>query len=129
MSENRQNRPRRGGPMGGGFGGPVEKAKDFKGTFKRLVQYLKPHKRNLIIVLIFAIASTSFTIAAPKISSKATNKLQNAYMARKMLSEMGKAQNEAVDQMNSKMGDVQKDVVDQINDKMVDGQKKAVDEI
>jgi ABC-type multidrug transport system fused ATPase/permease subunit len=129
MSENKPGRPRRGGPMGGGFGRPVEKAKDFKGTFRRLIRYLKPHKRNLIIVLIFAIASTSFTIAAPKISGKATNKLQNAYMARTMLKEMTKAQNEAVDQMNSKMGDVQTDVVEQINDKMVDGQKKAVDQI
>lgn len=133
MSENGSNTStparRSGGPMGGGFGRPVEKAKDFKGTFRRLVRYLKPHKRNLIIVLIFAIASTSFTIVAPKISSKATNKLQSAYMARTMIKEMTKAQNEAVDQLNNKMGDVQKNVVDQINDKMVDGQKKAVDQI
>lgn len=136
MSEKRPSGSQRGmmggrgrGPMGGGFGGPVEKAKDFKGTFKRLIRYLKPHKINLVIVLIFAIASTSFTIAAPKISSKAMNQLQNAYMAQKMLSEIAKGQNEALGQMSSKMGDVQKDVVNGINDKMAEGQKKAVDQI
>lgn len=136
MSENRASGSqkgrmggRRGGSMRGGFGRPVEKAKDFKGSLKRLVGYLKPHRKNLLIVLVFAIASTSFTIAAPKVMSKATNKLQNAYMARKILSEMAKGQNDAVNQLNGKMGDVQKDAVDQINSKMGDAQKKAVDKI
>lgn len=131
MSENKRNTPaggRRGGPMGG-MGRPVEKAKDFKGSLKRLLKYLKPHKINLIVVLMFAILSTTFTIAAPKITSKAMNKLQNAYMARKMLSEMSKGQNEAMDQMNSKMGDVQTEVSGKIIDKMADGQKTAVDKI
>ncbi|MDT3324152.1 MAG: ABC transporter ATP-binding protein/permease [Bacillota bacterium] len=135
MSENRRKMNqgpmdgrRGGGPMGG-MGRPVEKAKDFKGTFKRLLRYLRPHKINLLIVLIFAILSTLFTIAAPKIASKAMNKLQNSYMASKMLSEMAKGQNTAVDQMKDKMGDVQKEVVDKINDQMADGQKKAVDQI
>lgn len=137
MSEMRHNRNagkgpmggRRGGPMGGGFGRPVEKAKDFKGTFKRLIRYLKPHRMNLIIVLIFAIASTSFTIAAPKIMSKATNKLQDAYMSRQMLKELSKGQKEAVNQIDSKMADAQKEAVDQIDDKMIESQQKAVDQI
>ena len=136
MSEKRtseSHRPmggrRGGGPMGGGFGRPVEKPKDFKGSFKRLIGYLKPHRLNLLLVLIFAIASTSFTIAAPKIMSKAMNKLQDSYMAGKMLSEMAKGQNQAVDQMKNKMGDVQKDTVDQIDGKMADGQKTAVEQI
>ncbi|MDF2880839.1 MAG: Lipid export ATP-binding/permease protein MsbA [Clostridiaceae bacterium] len=132
MSENRRNqRPmgeRRGGPMGA-MGRPVEKAKDFKGSFKRLLGYLRPHKINLIVVFILAIASTTFTIAGPKVSSKAMNKLQDAYMARKMVSEMAKGQNEAVNQLKNKMGDVQKEVVGKINDNMADGQKKAVDQI
>ncbi|HWJ02453.1 MAG TPA: hypothetical protein VNU93_02165, partial [Verrucomicrobiae bacterium] len=133
MSDKAPNRGRGSGPAGGGFGGgfgrPAEKAKDFKGTLKRLIGYLKPHKRNLLIVLIFAIASTSFTIAAPKVTSKAMNNLQNSYMARKMLAEMAKGQNEAIDQMKNKMEDVQKEAIDQINTKMSDGQKKAVDQI
>lgn len=137
MSEMRHNRNagkgpmggRRGGPMGGGFGRPVEKAKDFKGTFKRLIRYLKPHRMNLIIVLIFAIASTSFTIAAPKIMSKATNKLQDAYMSRQMMKELSKGQKEAVNQIDSKMADAQKEAVNQIDDKMIESQQKAVDQI
>ena len=50
----------------GSFGRPVEKAKNFKGTLKRLLRYLKPHKINLIIVLVFAIVSTAFTIVCTK---------------------------------------------------------------
>lgn len=136
MSEMRHNRNagrgpmggRRGGPMGG-FGRPVEKAKDFKGTFKRLIRYLKPHRMHLIIVLIFAIASTSFTIAAPKIMSKATNKLQDAYMSRQMMKELSKGQKEAVNQIDNKMADAQKEAVNQIDDKMIESQQKAVDQI
>jgi ATP-binding cassette subfamily B multidrug efflux pump len=59
---------------------------------------------NLIVVLVFAIASTSFTIAAPKIMSKAMNKLQDTYMAKMMLEKMSDAQKEAVDQINTQMG-------------------------
>lgn len=81
-----------GGGHRGGFGAPVEKAKNFKGTLKRLLSYLQPHKVNLIIVLIFAIASTTFTIAAPKVTSKAMNKLQDGYMAKMMLQNMSIAQ-------------------------------------
>ena len=99
--------PGRGGPMGG-FGMPVQKAKNFKGTLKRLIKYLKPHKINLIIVLIFAIASTAFTIAAPKITGKAMNKLQDGYMARMMLGKMSEAQEKAVEQVNEMMKQIQK---------------------
>jgi ATP-binding cassette, subfamily B, multidrug efflux pump len=116
MSEQAKNRGRgkNSGQGGGGFGGgghfgaPVQKAKDFKGTLKRLIRYLKPHTFNLIIVLIFAIASTSFTIAAPKIMSNAMNKLQDAYMAKMMLEKMSDAQKKVVDQVNEQMKQTQK---------------------
>jgi ABC-type multidrug transport system fused ATPase/permease subunit len=121
--------PRRGGGPMGGFGMPVQKAKNFKGTLKRLIRYLKPHRINLIIVLIFAIASTIFTIVAPKVTSKAMNKLQDGYMARTMLSKMTEAQNKASTEMNNKMGDAQKKAVDQIVSKMAEGQNKAIDQI
>ena len=64
----------RGGPMGP-MGRPVEKAKDFKGTFKRLLGYLKPRRFGLLIVLLFAVLSTVFSIVSPKIMGKATTKL------------------------------------------------------
>lgn len=53
--------------------GPVEKAKDFKGTMKRLVRYLKPQNTILIVVFIMAILSTVFTIVSPKLMAVATN--------------------------------------------------------
>lgn len=64
----------RGGPMGP-LGRPVEKAKDFKGTFKRLLGYLKPRRYRLLVVLLMAILSTVFNIVSPKIMGKATTKL------------------------------------------------------
>ncbi|MCD5517653.1 ABC transporter ATP-binding protein [Lactobacillus delbrueckii subsp. allosunkii] len=53
----------------------TEKAKDFSGTFARLFRYLKPYCWFLLAVIIFAIASTVFSIIGPKILSKATDKL------------------------------------------------------
>jgi len=70
-----------GGPGGGpGMSMPVEKAKDFKGTLRRLIKYLRPRMVQLIIVLIMAIASTVFSIFSPKVMGKATTKLfEGAY--------------------------------------------------
>ncbi|HEX3012077.1 MAG TPA: ABC transporter ATP-binding protein [Syntrophomonadaceae bacterium] len=64
----------RGGPMGP-MGRPVEKAKNFKGTIKRLAGYLQPCKYRLLAVLLTAILSTVFNILSPKIMGKATTKL------------------------------------------------------
>ncbi len=74
----------RGGP-GGAIGMPVEKAKNFKGTLKRLIIYLKPHAFKLSIVFIFAIASTTFTIASPKIMGRAINNFKDAFVARNVI--------------------------------------------
>ncbi len=109
-SVNIRQEKRHGGPMGGpmgGMGAPVEKAKNFKSTLKRLIRYLKPHRINLIIVLIFAIASTTFTIVAPKIQAKAMNKLQDGYMAGKVLKQLDEAQTKAVDEITVNMGNAQ----------------------
>ena len=81
-NERRENSPSggghdggfRGGPMGP-MGRPVIKAKDFKGTFNRLLGYLKPRQFRLLIVLLFAILSTVFSIVSPRIMGKATTKL------------------------------------------------------
>lgn len=71
------------GPMGGPpMGMPMEKAKDFKGTLKRLVGYLKPRKYQLIAVLVMAILSTVFTILGPKIMGEATTSLFESLMGR-----------------------------------------------
>ncbi|GMQ58505.1 ABC transporter ATP-binding protein [Vallitalea sediminicola] len=70
----------RGPGRGHAMSMPVEKAKDFKGTLKRLLGYLKPRRVSLIFVVIMAIFSTIFTILAPKIMGKATTRLFNDFM-------------------------------------------------
>lgn len=71
--------PRRGpgGPGGGppGMMMPAEKAKDFKGTLRRLIRYLRPRQVQLFFVIILAIASTVFSIFSPKVMGKATTEL------------------------------------------------------
>lgn len=71
-----------GGPGGPGMAMPVEKAKDFKGTLKRLIQYLKPHRFYLFAVLVMAILSTIFSILSPKVMGKATTKLFEGIVAK-----------------------------------------------
>ncbi|MGA2976981.1 MAG: ABC transporter ATP-binding protein [Spirochaetia bacterium] len=68
----------------GGFGRPVEKPKNFGKSLKRLVAFLKPHMAKLIAVFALAIASTVFSIFAPKIMGKATTRLFEGLMAKMM---------------------------------------------
>ena len=63
------------GRMGGRHGMSTEKSKDFKGTMKKLMGYLTQYKIGLLLVVIFAIGSTIFNIAGPKILGKATTEL------------------------------------------------------
>ena len=78
-------RPMRG-PMGGrGPGGgmmPGEKAKDFKGTFKKILVYMGSYKIALVAVLVFAIGGTTFNIIGPKVLSKATTELFNGLVSK-----------------------------------------------
>ncbi|MBU3811135.1 MAG: ABC transporter ATP-binding protein/permease [Candidatus Niameybacter stercoravium] len=75
-----ENKPKRpGGP--GGHGGPMghgmvlggAKAKDFKGSMKRLLSYLKPMFPRLILIFVLAGLSTLFAVISPKILGNATN--------------------------------------------------------
>jgi len=66
--------------MGPGMRGPAEKAKDFKGTLRRLITYLKPFKTSLIIVLLMSVLGTASAIAGPKILGKATTELFRGLM-------------------------------------------------
>ena len=59
----------------------TEKAVNFKATMVKLLQYLKPFRVSLIIVIAFAIASTIFMIIGPKILGKATTRLFEGIMA------------------------------------------------
>ncbi|HEY3316716.1 MAG TPA: ABC transporter ATP-binding protein [Bacillota bacterium] len=75
------------GPMGGGHGPmgmgmPVAKARDVRGTLRRLVSYLKPHASQLVVIFGTAILSTVFSIVGPKILGKATTKLFEGIVAK-----------------------------------------------
>jgi ABC transporter, ATP-binding/permease protein len=71
-----------GGPMGGGMGAG-EKAKDFKGTVKKLANYLAEFRWQMLMVAIFAVGSTMFAIASPKILGGATNQIVEDYVSMK----------------------------------------------
>lgn len=73
----------RGPGMGhGGHGMPGEKAKDFKGTMKKLMSYLGMYKIPFLFVAIFAIGSTIFNILGPKILGKATTEIFNGLVGK-----------------------------------------------
>jgi ATP-binding cassette subfamily B protein len=79
-----KQRPMRG-PMGfGGHGGGIqmrgEKAKDFKGTMSRFFKYIAEFKALVLVVILFAVASTVFAIIGPKIIGRATTKLFEGVM-------------------------------------------------
>lgn len=59
-----------------------EKARNFKGTMKKLIKYLSVYKISIIIVIIFAAASAIFSIVGPKILGKATTKLFEGIMGK-----------------------------------------------
>lgn len=71
-----------GGPMGGGMGAG-EKAKDFKGTVKKLAKYLAEFRWHMLMVAVFAVGSTMFAIASPKILGGATNQIVEDYVSMK----------------------------------------------
>lgn len=86
MSEKNRHTRRSGGGHRPG-GGPMammkgEKARDFNGTMKKLIKYLSVYRLSIIIVFIFAIASTIFSIVGPKILGKATTRLFEGVMAK-----------------------------------------------
>ena len=80
MANNKRKPPMRGGK---GSRGAIEKAKDFKGTTKKLLKdYLAKYKLQLIIVIIFAVGSTVFAIVGPKILGNATTEIFNGVVSK-----------------------------------------------
>ncbi|MGG4498297.1 ABC transporter ATP-binding protein [Brevibacillus reuszeri] len=93
MSEQQRRTPP--GPGGGpgaqrpmGFGGPGmmtmpgQKAKNFKGTLRRLLSYLKPYRFRLTIVFLAAALSTVFGILSPKLLGNATTTIFEGFMGK-----------------------------------------------
>ena len=69
------------GSMGRGKG-PVVKAKNFKGTMKTLLKHLSEYKFYILLVIIFAIGSTVFSIVGPKILGNATTEIFNGLVSK-----------------------------------------------
>jgi ATP-binding cassette subfamily B multidrug efflux pump len=89
--ETKAMRPGGFGPGGGrgGFGpgahmmgGAVQKPKNFKGTMRTLLGYLRPYRLSLIVVIFFAVASTALAIVGPKILGNATTRLFQGVVAK-----------------------------------------------
>ena len=88
--------PGRGGPGGGGPAGalarPTEKAKDFRGTLKRLVGMLRPERALIVVVLLFAVVSVTFAVIGPKILGTATNILFQGVVSKQLPAGVTQAQ-------------------------------------
>lgn len=82
-NEDRKMRPTMGG-MGQmrGMGGGKVRAKNFKGSMKKLFNYLFKYKFSVILVILFAIGSTAFSIIGPKILGNATTEIFNGIMSK-----------------------------------------------
>lgn len=70
------------GPHGAGGMGSGEKAKDLKGTIKKLMKYLGKFKIAILVVFVFAIGSTVFSIVGPKILGNATTEVFNGIVGK-----------------------------------------------
>lgn len=81
MSGERRQPMRGRGPMGRGMM-PGEKAKDFRGSVGKLLNYMGRYKIALVFVIIFAICGTAFNIVGPKILSKATTEIFNGLLSK-----------------------------------------------
>jgi ATP-binding cassette subfamily B multidrug efflux pump len=69
----------RGGPMG--MMGGDAKVQDFRGTMVKLISYLGRYRVAVLVVLVFAVASTAANIVGPKILGNATTRLFEGVMA------------------------------------------------
>ncbi|MGN0252374.1 MAG: ABC transporter ATP-binding protein [Oliverpabstia sp.] len=76
MSEMKRPKMHGPGPRGG------EKAKDFGNAMKKLIRYMSRYKFRILIMMIFAVASTVFSIVGPKILGKATTELFTGLVAK-----------------------------------------------
>jgi len=75
-------RPQMGGRGFPGMGGPVEKAKDFKPSAKRLARRLQPERFTFAVVVALGVTSVAFAVAGPKILGHATDIIFNGVIAR-----------------------------------------------
>jgi ATP-binding cassette subfamily B multidrug efflux pump len=68
----------------GGLGVPAQKAKNFKGTLARLLEYLRPHRAGLAVVILAGAIGTVFSVLGPKILGTATTKVFEGFVAKRL---------------------------------------------
>lgn len=71
-----------GRPRGHGGHMSAEKAKDFKTAMKRLLNYMKRYRLQLVVMMVFAVGSTIFNIVGPKVLGKATTELYEGLVSK-----------------------------------------------
>ena len=79
--QNHSPRPARRGGHGPGGMRPAEKAKDFKGSIRKLIGALAHHKVGVVVALVCAAVSTVFNVMGPKVLSKAITALYEGLVA------------------------------------------------
>ena len=88
--------PRQRGPGGGGPAGalarPTEKAKDFRGTLKRIVGMLRPERARIVVVLLLAVVSVTLAVLGPKILGNAMNILYEGVASKQLPAGVTQAQ-------------------------------------
>jgi len=82
MPQQRRRRGPMGGPMGGGGMMPGEKPKDFKGTIKKILVYMRKYRVAIFFVCLFSALSSVFNIIGPKVLSGAITELFNGLVAK-----------------------------------------------
>ncbi|WP_306436827.1 MULTISPECIES: ABC transporter ATP-binding protein [unclassified Rhodococcus (in: high G+C Gram-positive bacteria)] len=92
---------------------PGTKARNFKGSFKRLIGLLAPERVFLSIMLAFGIASTVLTVAAPSVLGHATDLIFNGVVGREL--DPGLTRDQAIDQLRADGNDSVADLVSGTN--------------
>jgi len=75
-----RNNNRPGGPMGGGHMGRVEKAKNFKGTLRKLMNYMGRYRWSMLVVILLAAGSSVFSVIGPKRMGQITTEIFTGLM-------------------------------------------------
>lgn len=111
-NKNEGKKKRGGGPMRGMA--PVEKAKDFKGSLKRLIKYIGNYNKLIIIVALILISSSALSVVSPKILGKATTELGNNIMQRAIYEKIQEVLNNVPAEMKNSLNDdtTVKDLID-----------------
>jgi ATP-binding cassette, subfamily B, multidrug efflux pump len=84
------------GPMGPGTGPPAERAKDLRGTLRKLLARLRPERIKLVTAAGMGVVSVGFLVTGPKILGAATNILFDGIVGRRLPAGMTQAQAEAL---------------------------------